>query len=571
MRSWRKKTSIMLVIILVAAMGLLIWTNWFYNREIRQSVLEENTNAIALWAERVDSSLDTVNKHILEMMTIMISNMEVRTGSPVMPLSMRADLLNKMDRALSTSGFADCFFVLDGDTDALLLSTSRFIGYDEWASIRGIISSLDEDDIDSVMDKTWTARCPDGGKPYFFKAYHLGKYTVGAACKIINFDITKAVNLRGKNTSCLLIGKDGAYFCGGDIDRSGQIRFDSRGEPCFDGKTEIIKGSFTKADVTAVLSVEAGFLFGSPQLWVSILLAACSIFFVLLLLFFSNMMHTEITVPTQELLHANNEISAGNIQYRITEPARSEEFLALFGSFNTMAGQISQLRIEAYDQLLADRENRLRLLRAQVKPHFYLNAITTINNMTYLGRNEDVRSFCQALAKYMRYMLNVQSNWTTIGEELTHISNYTDMQKLRSPGKIELSIDCPEELEATRIPIMVLFTVVENSFKHALNPHKQLCVRITVKHTETENFAGCRVTIEDNGDGFPENILEQMNRPIDGSLPAKEHLGLSNVRYTLLLSYNRNDLFHVRNRNAGGSAVEISIPDKYRGRTVEEL
>jgi len=561
----------MLVIILVVAMGLLVWTNWFYNREIRQSVLEESANAIALWTERVDTSLDAASKHVLEMMTIMISNMEIRTGSPVMPLSIRADLLNKMDMALSTSSFIDCFFVLDGDTDALLLSTSRLIGYDEWSSIRGIIASLEEDDIDSVMDKTWSVRCPDGGKAYFFKAYHLGKYTVGAACKIMNFDITKAVNLHGENTSCLLIGENGTYYCGGNTDRSGEVHFNRQGEPYFDGKVETIKGSFKKADATAVLSVETSFLFNSHQLWVSILLAVCSIFFVLLILFFSRMMHTEITVPTQELLHANNEISAGNIQYRITDPAKSEEFLALFGSFNTMASQISQLRIEAYDQLLTDRENRLRLLRAQVKPHFYLNAITTINNMTYLGRSEDVRAFCQALAKYMRYMLNVQSNWTTIGEELTHISNYTEMQKLRTPGRIELNIDCPEELEATRIPIMVLFTVVENSFKHALKPHKQLCVRIAVKHVEDDNFTGCRITIEDNGDGFPETILEQMNRPIDGSLPAKEHLGLSNVRYTLLLSYNCNDLFRVRNREAGGSAVEIRIPDKYTERTVEKL
>jgi len=45
----------------------------------------------------------------------------------------------------------------------------------------------------------------------------------------------------------------------------------------------------------------------------------------------------------------------------------------------------------------------------------------------------------------------------------------------------------------------------------------------------------------------------------------KEHLGLTNVRYTLHLAYCRNDLLRISNREEGGARVEIRIPDGEEG------
>ena len=46
------------------------------------------------------------------------------------------------------------------------------------------------------------------------------------------------------------------------------------------------------------------------------------------------------------------------------------------------------------------------------------------------------------------------------------------------------------------------------------------------------------------------------------SIFAKEHLGMSNVRYTLNLIYNCSDLLHISNRECGGAHIEIWIPDE---------
>ena len=53
-----------------------------------------------------------------------------------------------------------------------------------------------------------------------------------------------------------------------------------------------------------------------------------------------------------------------------------------------------------------------------------------------------------------------------------------------------------------------------------------------------------------------------MQQESGGELNTKEHLGLSNVRYTLHLVYRRGDLLRISNRETGGAHVEIWIPDE---------
>ena len=110
-----------------------------------------------------------------------------------------------------------------------------------------------------------------------------------------------------------------------------------------------------------------------------------------------------------------------------------------------------------------------------------------------------------------------------------------------------------------------MFTVVENTFKHAISMTNQLTVRIRGRRVEEPDFSGCSVVIEDDGDGFPEDIIETMNAPTEDALPAKEHLGLSNVRYTMALLFGRQGLLRLANGENGGARVEIRIPDEEEG------
>ena len=65
-------------------------------------------------------------------------------------------------------------------------------------------------------------------------------------------------------------------------------------------------------------------------------------------------------------------------------------------------------------------------------------------------------------------------------------------------------------------------------------------------------------------EGFSQEALARIRSTAVPENP-KEHLGLTNVRRTLMLTYGRSDLLHLSNLPEGGAMVEILIPEAEKG------
>ena len=155
-----------------------------------------------------------------------------------------------------------------------------------------------------------------------------------------------------------------------------------------------------------------------------------------------------------------------------------------------MSGKIKDLTIEQYDSEIKRQQNQLKMLRAQVKPHTFLNAINTINNMTYTGKPEDIRKYIAAFASFTRYMLYKAKDWTTVEDEIKNIDSYAKMQQIRFPESIEIIYDVPAEILPEQIPYLILFSLVQNSFKHAMTLIDKTYIMISGEYYEEENFKG---------------------------------------------------------------------------------
>ena len=110
------------------------------------------------------------------------------------------------------------------------------------------------------------------------------------------------------------------------------------------------------------------------------------------------------------------------------------------------------------------------------------------------------------------------------------------------------------------MPFLVLFSLVENSFKHAMTLVDTMQVTITGDRYEEEGFTGVRLVEEDNGRGFTGEALRELAEAETDDPYAKEHLGLTNVRYSMNLIYGRDDLLRLSNRPEGGAHIELLIP-----------
>ena len=298
----------------------------------------------------------------------------------------------------------------------------------------------------------------------------------------------------------------------------------------------------------------------------AITIVAMPVLCILFVLLISLLLRRRVVRPTDELLRATERIEAGDYDYRVETIPDSSEFRALTENFNRMTDEIVNLKISDYERQISVKENELKMLRAQIRPHFYVNAVTTMTNMTYQNRNEDLRQYLWALADYMRYMLKIRSQTVRVSEELDNVRSYLKMQEIKFPDSIHAEIVCQEEAENLHLPYLVMFTVVENAIKHAMNLYETLEIRIaceTFQKSETVDFDGLRITVEDSGPGFPREVLDRYNA--HGAFREEQdedHVGLSNVRRTLQLMYNRDDLLLLSNLEPQGARVEILIPIK---------
>lgn len=108
-----------------------------------------------------------------------------------------------------------------------------------------------------------------------------------------------------------------------------------------------------------------------------------------------------------------------------------------------------------------------------------------------------------------------------------------------------------------QLPAMTLLTLAENSVKHATRPGRPLTVQITAKSLSMEGEKLVNITVRDNGDGFPEEVMKELN---SGKQMATGHYGLTNVQRRCVLLFGPDFAMTFTNAAAGGAVVEMYIP-----------
>ena len=114
-----------------------------------------------------------------------------------------------------------------------------------------------------------------------------------------------------------------------------------------------------------------------------------------------------IVAPVTELADKVKNITVDdNKMFEITlkSGCETQEIDILKKALNYLLKEVIAAKLQLYEKKMREQERELRMLRAQLRPHFYLNSIMTVNSMTYQNRNEDIREYLARFSDYMRYM-----------------------------------------------------------------------------------------------------------------------------------------------------------------------
>ena len=129
----------------------------------------------------------------------------------------------------------------------------------------------------------------------------------------------------------------------------------------------------------------------------------------------------------------------------------------------------SQILLGHYQQqqtLLTQAE--LKLLHAQVNPHFLFNALTTISAVT--RRDPDkARALIQHLSQFFRSNLKQNIESVTLREELSHVNAYLTIEQARLTDRLTVNIDIDPDLMDIKLPSFTLQPLIENAIKHGIS------------------------------------------------------------------------------------------------------
>jgi Predicted signal transduction protein with a C-terminal ATPase domain len=269
------------------------------------------------------------------------------------------------------------------------------------------------------------------------------------------------------------------------------------------------------------------------------------------------------TNPIKQLLRYINKLESGNLDADMTVN-RNDEIGILSKRFHQLMQRINQLIMREYRLELASKSNQLKALQAQINPHFMNNALQSIGTLALQHGDRKVYTLISSLGKMMRYHMRADNTSVPLSAELDYIQSYLALQRQRFDENLEYRIEADEAAGAVQVPRMILQPVVENVFKHgiqpALGPGE---IAVVCRMAEP---AALEIRVADNGVGMEESARERLQAILNRTASAFEPvggdggIGLINIMSRLRLFYGDEVRMTLENRTPHGFEVIISIP-----------
>ena len=270
-------------------------------------------------------------------------------------------------------------------------------------------------------------------------------------------------------------------------------------------------------------------------------------------LYFMGTERKQIIQPMQGMIQDMERIRGGDYELRVEERGDNQEFSLLSRTFNQMMDEIVNLKIRFYEKQLALSDAEQKYIRLQIRPHFFAG-------LSAKKKNAEIEKYINALSKNIRYMFSSGLHTVSVKEELHHVENYFEMQEMRYAGCIFYFIEMPEELEDWQIPQMLIHTLIENEYKYGISQGHSLMVLIKASVAVYDGEDMLLIEIEDDGKGYPEEVLTAINQDRAQQKEDGTRVGLWSVKRLLELMYDRKNLFLISNVEPHGALNQIYIP-----------
>ncbi|MDP4097385.1 histidine kinase [Paenibacillus sp. P96] len=289
-----------------------------------------------------------------------------------------------------------------------------------------------------------------------------------------------------------------------------------------------------------------------------------SFFFFLLLLI---TLLRAFTKPLVILGKVTAAVQTGNLDVR--SGIRGQDEIGRLGFlFDQMLDRVKQMLAEVSETQARKRKAELRMLQAQINPHFLFNVLNSIRMKAMRGGDQDSAKMIGSLSRLLRMTITNENDDIHLHEEIDLITCYVELMNLRQKEEVELKLDITSEAFMIQVPRFFLQPIVENAIIHGLGQSRGM---IAVRAVKLDG--AFELSVEDDGNGMNEEELDQLRRSIhtyhDGILHGREELrsrfsgiGLPNVMERMRMVFGDGFRMDVRSRQGNGTQIVMRIPER---------
>ncbi|NMM53703.1 sensor histidine kinase [Paenibacillus aquistagni] len=566
--SLHKRLIIGFLAITVPFVILLLYNNLYASNTVRQQVAQSNKNAIMLYANQIQAELNRETNYLynLAVEDYNIIQLPRITQDEYEYVLTKYRIFNELSRYHHYYSSIDFEFVYSVNNNDLLHTIIPSDSYNEIYKIKTtLIELLQRVNSDSRYFKQWSL-IKYGNESALLRLVDTGSgIYLGAFVRLSNLMIPLDLIQLGDDGFASFISQDHEIISSRSAEPSiDKPRFMFQPEEMYqaielDHKPYIAVTSPIEGTDTMLSAFIPEKSMLQNLIYFRLLIFLIPVCAAIVLIIYLMYLNDLVLKPLRNLINGMRKLKQGDWNVRL-HASKTKEFLMINDTFNDMVSQIEELKIHVYEEQIKAHKAEVKHLQLQINPHFLLNSINVIYNLAQIQKNDIIQLMCLNLVKYFRFTTQTHRSVVTIEEELDHMESYIQIQQYRFPHRITYQFDIEDQLRGTGIPPLIIQPFIENCFKYGFD-FMDVPFHIHIEINALAEAADqMRIKITDNGAGFPEDVLLQLQSGAYFNSPSGEHLGIWNVyhRFKLIFGYDADITF--TNEPRSGACITLQMP-----------
>lgn len=553
-RNLNRILSIMLLFLLVMQ-SLIVWGFGSFGSMVVKQQEEESVDYILkMYKTNLNKALNKIDNDLQDILSEQVTLQMLENNFDLHRWKASYKLTSILDEKQMAVEDVDAYVIYDKVYDTFLMSRSQNIAYEDLPGIETCLETLNKE---KLINSGWTS-VEIEGRGYLLKYYNYAGVLIAAM--VSQQKVSQILSYgqeRDNSIEFFVTNAEEAIICSSNPTwKYGQSIKDITASVL--RKQQIMDGEYYVMGSIRYRGIGA-------QTHYFFIILFLMIVSVITLIFLRYFMNKEVISPVKALSMTSKKIHQGNLAVRPKYQCWNQEMMELKDTYVMMLDTIMDLKVQQYEKVIQAKDSELKYMHMQLKPHFFLNALSTINSMAYKHKNQDIHEFIQVFSQNIRYMFQAGLHTVPLHEEVEHVKKYLEMQRLLYKDSFYSYFEVPEELKRCQVPQMILHTFVENIFKHVIDINSFTTIFVVCCMELHDGEEMLKIEVQNTGKYFDEETLVRINDSNNKEKKEKgirDGIGLLHTKEILSIMYGRENLLWIKNEEPEGAKVSVWIPQK---------